>query len=67
MRLSSCTWIVALLLIGGLAPAALAGDQPAGASEGGVVFEPGTPALDDILERAAAREKLAFLDFRTDT
>lgn len=67
MRLSSCTWIVALLLTVALASPALAEDPPAQDAQEGVAFEPGTPALADVLAKAGAQEKPAFLDFFTDT
>lgn len=69
MHMSSTRWIVPVLLAVLIAPVALA-DEPAAPAAGeaqGVAFEPGTPPLADILAKAAAEKKPAFLDFYTDT
>jgi thiol:disulfide interchange protein len=69
MRLSSLSWIALVLSALVFAPAVRADEPaaPATAQEAGVAFEPGTPALADVLAKAAAEKKPAFLDFYTDT
>jgi hypothetical protein len=42
-------------------------DEPAKHEATGVRFEPGTPSLSDVLAKAKAASKPAFLDFFTDT
>ncbi len=69
MPMSSRLWVVPTLLAFVLAPAARADEPPApAAAEGqGVAFEPGTPALADVLAKAGTEKKPVFLDFFTDT
>ena len=58
---------VALALVA--MPCARAGEPPAAgapSSEGGVAFEPGTPAWADVLAKAKAAGKPVFVDFTTD-
>jgi hypothetical protein len=69
MRVSSYRWIVPILLAVLISPVALADEPTAPAADAtqGVAFEPGTPPLADILVKATAEKKPAFLDFYTDT
>jgi len=69
MRMSVLSFAAAALLAFAPAPWARA-DEPAApepTEAQGVAFEPGTPAFADVLAKAAAEKKPAFLDFFTDT